>query len=102
MRALAIPHALATGNPAQARAVLAGAGLQPDYVAVADLDGPTLAVAARVGSTRLIDNVSSPSAGRREQMSTRPRHPGPTAPAPGKLALPELREMKVRGDRSRW
>jgi len=32
-------------------------------------------------------------------MSTRPRHPGPTAPAPGKLALPELREMKRRGDR---
>ncbi len=31
-------------------------------------------------------------------MSTRPRHPGPTAPAPGKLALPELREMKRRGD----
>src|SRR3954469_2644016 len=32
-------------------------------------------------------------------MSTRPRHPGPTTPAPGKLALPELREMKLRGDR---
>jgi 3-methyl-2-oxobutanoate hydroxymethyltransferase len=32
-------------------------------------------------------------------MSTRPRHPGPTAPAPGKLALTELREMKRRGDR---
>jgi len=32
-------------------------------------------------------------------MSTRPRHPGPTAPAPGKLALPELREMKARADR---
>jgi 3-methyl-2-oxobutanoate hydroxymethyltransferase len=32
-------------------------------------------------------------------MSTRPRHPGPTAPAPGKLALPELRAMKRRGDR---
>ena len=32
-------------------------------------------------------------------MSTRPRHPGPSAPAPGKLALPELREMKRRGDR---
>ena len=32
-------------------------------------------------------------------MSTRPRTPGPTAPAPGKLALPELREMKARGDR---
>jgi 3-methyl-2-oxobutanoate hydroxymethyltransferase len=32
-------------------------------------------------------------------LSTRPRHPGPTTPAPGKLALPELREMKRRGDR---
>jgi 3-methyl-2-oxobutanoate hydroxymethyltransferase len=31
-------------------------------------------------------------------MSTRPRTPGPTLPAPGKLALPELREMKRRGD----
>ncbi|HUY72333.1 MAG TPA: 3-methyl-2-oxobutanoate hydroxymethyltransferase [Gaiellaceae bacterium] len=32
-------------------------------------------------------------------MSTRPRTPGPSAPAPGKLALPELGEMKRRGDR---
>jgi 3-methyl-2-oxobutanoate hydroxymethyltransferase len=32
-------------------------------------------------------------------MSTRPRHPGPSAPAPGKLALPELAEMKRRSDR---
>ena len=32
-------------------------GIEPDYVAVADLDGPTLAIAARVGATRLIDNV---------------------------------------------
>jgi 3-methyl-2-oxobutanoate hydroxymethyltransferase len=31
-------------------------------------------------------------------MSTRPRTPGPTLPAPGKLALPELGEMKRRGD----
>jgi 3-methyl-2-oxobutanoate hydroxymethyltransferase len=31
-------------------------------------------------------------------MSTRPRTPGPSAPAPGKIALPELREMKRRGD----
>ena len=31
--------------------------LTVDYVAVADLDGPTLAAAIRVGSTRLIDNV---------------------------------------------
>jgi pantoate--beta-alanine ligase len=56
-RALAIPQALATGDPARARAVLAEAGIEPDYLAVADLDGPTLAVAAHVGSTRLIDNV---------------------------------------------
>ena len=32
-------------------------------------------------------------------MSTRPRLPGASAPAPGKLALPELRAMKLRGDR---
>jgi pantoate--beta-alanine ligase len=32
-------------------------GLAVDYVAVADLDGPTLAAAIRVGTTRLIDNV---------------------------------------------
>ncbi|HEY6015404.1 MAG TPA: pantoate--beta-alanine ligase, partial [Gaiellaceae bacterium] len=57
-QALAIPRALATRDPAHARAVLAEAGLAPDYVEVADLDGiPTLAIAARVGSTRLIDNV---------------------------------------------
>lgn len=55
--ALAIPRALATRDPARARDVLAAAGVEPDYVAVADLDGPTLAVAARIGSTRLIDNV---------------------------------------------
>ena len=56
-QALAIPRALATGDADQARAVVVTAGLDPDYVAVADLDGPTLAVAARVGDTRLIDNV---------------------------------------------
>jgi 3-methyl-2-oxobutanoate hydroxymethyltransferase len=32
-------------------------------------------------------------------MSTRPRTPAPSTPAPGKLPLPELREMKRRGDR---
>lgn len=57
VRALAIPRALATRDAARARAVLAEAGVDPDYVEVADLDGPTLAIAARVGSTRLIDNV---------------------------------------------
>ncbi len=56
-RALAIPRALETRDAARARAVLAEAGLDPDYVEVADLDGPTLAVAVLVGSTRLIDNV---------------------------------------------
>jgi pantoate--beta-alanine ligase len=56
-RARAIPRALATRNEQEARAVLAQAGVEPDYVAVADLDGPTLAIAARVGTTRLIDNV---------------------------------------------
>lgn len=55
--ALAIPRALETRDPARARAVLEAAGLVPDYVEVADLDGPTLAIAARIGSTRLIDNV---------------------------------------------
>ena len=55
--ALAIPRALATGDAVEARAILVAAGLEPDYVTVADLDGPTLAVASRVGSTRLIDNV---------------------------------------------
>lgn len=55
--ALAIPRALATRDAAQARDVLIAAGVTPDYVEVADLDGPTLAVAAHVGSTRLIDNV---------------------------------------------
>jgi len=32
-------------------------------------------------------------------MSTRPRTPAPATPAPGKLPLPELLEMKKRGDK---
>jgi pantoate--beta-alanine ligase len=56
-RALAIPRALATRDADAARAVLASADVTPDYVAVADLDGPTLAIAVRIGATRLIDNV---------------------------------------------
>ena len=47
-----------------ARAVLEAAGLDPDYVEVADFDGPTLLVAARVGSTRLIDNAPLPKGDR--------------------------------------
>ena len=64
-RAAAIPRALDAGlaayrdhrDPvAAARAVLAG--LDVDYVAVAEFAGqPTLAIAARVGRTRLIDNA---------------------------------------------
>jgi pantoate--beta-alanine ligase len=56
-RARAIPRALETRDEHRAREVLENAGVEPDYVAVADLDGPTLAIAARVGETRLIDNV---------------------------------------------
>ncbi len=55
--ALAIPRALATGDPAAGRAVLRDAGIEPEYLEVADLDGPTLVVAAQVGATRLIDNT---------------------------------------------
>ncbi len=55
--ATAIPRALATREEGRARAVLAEAGITPEYLTVADLDGRTLAVAARIGATRLIDNV---------------------------------------------
>jgi pantoate--beta-alanine ligase len=63
--ALALPRALEAGRSAHATGadpVLAtrGAlnGLEPEYVELLELDGVTLLVAAaRVGSTRLIDNV---------------------------------------------
>ena len=65
--ALALPRALQAGLAAHrsgtdavraAREVLdAEPGLRVDYVAEADLDGPTLAAAVVVGTTRLIDNV---------------------------------------------
>ena len=78
--------------------MLDDAGVEPDYVAVADLDGPTLAIAARVGETRLIDNV--PHRGRRHPMTTRPRKGSrPERPPPASSPLPELAEMKRRGDR---
>jgi pantoate--beta-alanine ligase len=66
--ALALPRALQAGLEAHrgggdpvaaAEEVLAAnPALGVDYVAVADLDGLTLAGAVRVGATRLIDNVS--------------------------------------------
>jgi len=65
--AVALPRALQAGLAAhrsggdaadEALAALeAASGLAIDYVAVADLDGPTLAAAVRIGATRLIDNV---------------------------------------------
>jgi pantoate--beta-alanine ligase len=57
-QALAIPEALATRDREQALTVLRAAGVEPDYVEVADFDGPTLALAVRIGDVRLIDNVS--------------------------------------------
>lgn len=64
-RALAIPRAIAagaaayrTGRDAVAAARAALGDVEPEYVAVADLDGQlTLAIAARIGSTRLIDSA---------------------------------------------
>jgi pantoate--beta-alanine ligase len=64
-RALALPRALAAGAGAHARGGDAVAatraalnGLHPDYVELVALDGATvLAAAAKIGRTRLIDNV---------------------------------------------
>lgn len=53
--ALALPRALATGDPDAARAILTA--LEVDYVEVADFDPPVLAAAVRIGPVRLIDNV---------------------------------------------
>jgi pantoate--beta-alanine ligase len=63
--ALALPRALDAGRSAHAQGTdpIAAAraalnGLEPDYVELLELDGVTvLAAAARIGSTRLIDNV---------------------------------------------
>jgi pantoate--beta-alanine ligase len=54
-RALTLPTALATRDPAQARALLNG--LDVDYLEVADLEPRVLVAAVRIGKTRLIDNV---------------------------------------------
>lgn len=72
-RALAIPRALTAGAAAHraggdavaaARAALGD--LEPEYVALANLDGQfTLAIAARIGSTRLIDNMPLAAEGAR-------------------------------------
>ena len=54
-RALTLSRALATRDPARARAMLSG--LDVDYVEVAEFEPRVLAAAVRVGKTRLIDNV---------------------------------------------
>jgi pantoate--beta-alanine ligase len=54
-RALALPRALATRDPAKARELLRD--LDVDYVEVADFEPRVLAAAVQVGGTRLIDNV---------------------------------------------
>ena len=71
--------------------------------------GAVLAAAVHLGGTRLIDNVAPHSPTRpgpprarphpREghAMSTRPSGPAPATPGPGKVTLPDLREMKRRG-----
>jgi pantoate--beta-alanine ligase len=56
-RALSLPRALATRDRDEALARLRAAGVDVDYVEVADFDPPVLAGAVRVGGTRLIDNV---------------------------------------------
>src|SRR3954452_16598013 len=54
--ALALPRALASRDPEEARRMLGD--LDIDYLEVADLDGQrVLAAAVRIGRTRLIDNV---------------------------------------------
>ena len=51
-------RALMTRDSKRARAVLADAGLEPEYLEVVKFDGRSLlAGAVRIGSTRLIDNV---------------------------------------------
>jgi len=54
-RALALPRALTTRDPATARELLRD--LDVDYVEIADFEPKVLAAAVRVGGTRLIDNV---------------------------------------------
>lgn len=55
-QALALPRSLATKDLARAQALLDG--LDVDYVEVAPFDPPVLVAAIRIGSTRLIDNVT--------------------------------------------
>jgi len=53
--ARALPRALATRDPAEARRLLNG--IDVEYVEIAPFDPPVLAAAVRIGGVRLIDNV---------------------------------------------
>ena len=55
-QALALRRALQTRHPARARELLNG--IDVDYVEIADFEPRVLAGAIRVGSVRLIDNVT--------------------------------------------
>ena len=84
--ALALPRALGTKDLQLAREGLRD--LDVDYVEVADLNGQkVLAAAVHIGKTRLIDNVILEG---EDEVSTPPK---------GKLPLPELGEMKRRGEK---
>ena len=68
-------------------------GLEIDYVEIADFDPPTLVGAVR---SRLDAPDRQRPTGRRNGMSIRPQKPAPATPAPGKLPITELPEMKAR------
>ena len=90
-RALALPRALSTRDPASARAILAAAGLDVDYVEVAAFTPHT----RRRRPCRLDPaDRQRPTGG--GIVSTRPRTPAPNTPAPGKLPITELAELKAR------
>lgn len=58
VRATSLFHALQTRDASRARAVLAEAGLEPDYIEVIHSgDRKLLAGAVRIGENRLIDNI---------------------------------------------
>ena len=93
-RALALSRALATRDRELALAELASAnGLEIDYVEVADFDP---ARPRRRRPRRLHPPHRQRRPRRRSQMSIRPQKPAPATPAPGKLPLTELAEMKAR------
>ena len=88
-RARALPRALETRDAARgARRARSRRASSPTTSRSRTSTAPPSLVAARVGSTRLIDNVPLPKGD--TLVTTRPRKPAPGTPAPGKLPLPEV------------